>query len=412
MKSTRNYKEKTEFKPNYKRIKKSLVIVTLFSIFCVCILISYSKNNVNAYKELFISGKYIEAKNYYENKTKSVINKKLSFDGKVANFLDEQLNSALEKYNKSEINDEAAINLINEIKGYNLLSEDTLNNSIYEIKSNEVLKEINALLKDNKNYESTLKAISEAQSQYPKLEGLATAEKQALAGLKATILTEGKTLSDEGNLSEAISKLESKASYFPSDSEYITVLNDYKAKKAEELRILEEQKREEEAKRKIEEEKKKAAAALAVNTSLKRADYKTSEEFINATNLSSSRSYLIYVNLEAQTTEVFKGSRGNWKLIYSFISSTGKTNSPTPRGVYKVTGRGSWFFSEQFQEGGMYYVQFWGDYLFHSLPMDINKNVVDSTLGTPASHGCVRLAVDQAKWLYDNIPNETTVFIK
>ena len=53
-----------------------------------------------------------------------------------------------------------------------------------------------------------------------------------------------------------------------------------------------------------------------------------------------------------------------------------------------------------------------GDYLFHSLPFDESgENIVDYTLGTPASHGCIRLAVEDAKWLYDNIDNGTKIII-
>lgn len=413
MQLTRNYKEKIKGNFNYQKVIKKLAIAVLFLILGASVLIFYRNENVNTYKDLFLSGKYIDAKKYYEDKVESTINKKLSFSEEVASFLDSQRNNTLEKYNKKEINDEAVISFINEIKSYNLLSEEALNKNIYEVQSTRAFNEINILLKESNNYEDILKTISETEKNYPKLEGLATAKQQALSGLKIAVLTEGKTLSDKGKFSEAINKLESKASYFKEDIEYQTALNNYKTKKAEEIKRLEEQKRiAEEQKRKQEEEKKKAAEALAVSTSIKRGDYNTSEEFINATNLSSSKSYLIYVNIADQTTEIFKGSRGNWKLAYRFISSTGKSSSPTPRGVYKVTGRGSWFFSQKYQQGGKYYVQFWGNYLFHSLPMDIDKNVVDPTLGTQASHGCVRLSVDDAKWLYDNIPNGATVFIK
>ena len=44
--------------------------------------------------------------------------------------------------------------------------------------------------------------------------------------------------------------------------------------------------------------------------------------------------------------------------------------------------------------------------------MDQEKNIVDYTLGIPASHGCVRLKVEEAKWLYDNIPSGTKLIIQ
>ena len=50
--------------------------------------------------------------------------------------------------------------------------------------------------------------------------------------------------------------------------------------------------------------------------------------------------------------------------------------------------------------------------LFHSVPFDETQTVIlDDTLGTPASHGCIRLKVEDAKWLYDNIANDTKIII-
>jgi len=44
--------------------------------------------------------------------------------------------------------------------------------------------------------------------------------------------------------------------------------------------------------------------------------------------------------------------------------------------------------------------------------MDRNKNILDYTLGKPASHGCVRMTVEDAKWIYDTIPNGTKVIVQ
>lgn len=64
----------------------------------------------------------------------------------------------------------------------------------------------------------------------------------------------------------------------------------------------------------------------------------------------------------------------------------------------------------------MWWVSFknWGVYLFHSVPMDRQKNIIQKEaekLGSPASHGCVHLQVEQAKWIYENIPEGTPVHI-
>ena len=70
------------------------------------------------------------------------------------------------------------------------------------------------------------------------------------------------------------------------------------------------------------------------------------------------------------------------------------------------------FFSDKYNQGGKYWVQFYGDYLFHSVPYNKDQSeVVDYTLGVPASHGCIRLKTEDAKWIYDNIESGTKVII-
>lgn len=135
-------------------------------------------------------------------------------------------------------------------------------------------------------------------------------------------------------------------------------------------------------------------------------------ETINTLNIESNTSYLIYVNLNDQKTYVYEGSSNNWTLEKDFPCSSGIESEATPKGVYTITGRGDWFYSDEYEQGGKYWVQFWGDYLFHSLPYDETQNtIVDYTLGVPASHGCIRLAVEDSKWLFENMPDDTKVII-
>ncbi|WP_338834722.1 hypothetical protein MHLNE_10340 [Moorella humiferrea] len=125
-----------------------------------------------------------------------------------------------------------------------------------------------------------------------------------------------------------------------------------------------------------------------------------------------ARGYWIEVSIDEQKTRIYYD--GN--LIKEWDVSTGTEDKPTPIGVFKIQNRGEWFFSEKYQQGGRWWVSFkdWGVYLFHSVPMDREKRVIveeAARLGTPASHGCVRLATENAKWIYDNIPQGTPVYI-
>lgn len=127
---------------------------------------------------------------------------------------------------------------------------------------------------------------------------------------------------------------------------------------------------------------------------------------------SSDTKFLLLVDIETQRTKIFLGEKGNWRLVKDYICSSGAQGKDTPKGTYTIASRGEWFFSQKYQQGAKYWVQFQGDYLFHSLPMDQEKNIVDYTLGKPASHGCVRLKVEEAKWLYDNIPSGTKLIVQ
>ena len=37
--------------------------------------------------------------------------------------------------------------------------------------------------------------------------------------------------------------------------------------------------------------------------------------------------------------------------------------------------------------------------------------IIDDRLGMALSHGCIRLAVENAQWIYDNILDTTTIII-
>ena len=55
-----------------------------------------------------------------------------------------------------------------------------------------------------------------------------------------------------------------------------------------------------------------------------------------------------------------------------------------------------------------------GNYLIHSVPRGKDNKIIEEEfkkLGIPASHGCVRLKDEYAKWFYETIPSGTLVVI-
>ena len=134
---------------------------------------------------------------------------------------------------------------------------------------------------------------------------------------------------------------------------------------------------------------------------------------INTLNITSNTSYLVNVNIGSQKTYIYKGKNDNWKLIRTCPCSTGIDGEETPCGSFSIQEKGSWFFSEKFKQGGKYWTQITGDILFHSVPFARDKKtIVDYTLNKPASHGCIRLSVDDAKWIYTNVPRGSKIIIK
>ncbi len=102
------------------------------------------------------------------------------------------------------------------------------------------------------------------------------------------------------------------------------------------------------------------------------------------------------------------------KIVKVFVVSVGK-NGKTPTGTFKTT-RGYNWGSLIGGVYGQYSTRIYGSYLFHSVPY-YSKNKGDleweefNKLGTAASAGCVRMTVRDVKWIFDNIPNGTTVKI-
>lgn len=136
----------------------------------------------------------------------------------------------------------------------------------------------------------------------------------------------------------------------------------------------------------------------------------TVEAFVNDKAFSSPTSYLMWVDTKKQHTYIFIKDSGKWKLHKDMKCATGKSSTPTVKGTFKVTGKGSYF---RVNENVIckYYTQFYGDYLFHTVLLNNEGKVVDGRLGMKLSHGCVRLAIENAKYVYDNIPIGTTVFV-
>ena len=121
----------------------------------------------------------------------------------------------------------------------------------------------------------------------------------------------------------------------------------------------------------------------------------------------SNTNWLIAVNTTTCRVGVYRGSIGNWTPVYYWTCSPGAPSTPTVIGQFTVQNKGYVF---GYGYSCYYWTQFYGDYLFHSVLYNPGTfTIQDGRLGQHLSHGCVRLAIENAKWIYDNIPRGTKV---
>lgn len=132
--------------------------------------------------------------------------------------------------------------------------------------------------------------------------------------------------------------------------------------------------------------------------------------FVNSSDFSSPTEYFIWVDTKKIKVNIFRGSKNKCNLIHSYLCTIGKKSTPTPKGTFSIGIKGLYFGVERGYKC-WYYTQFKGNYLFHSIIYNLDGSVRDGRLGMALSDGCVRLAKENAKWIYDNIPESTKVYI-
>ena len=117
----------------------------------------------------------------------------------------------------------------------------------------------------------------------------------------------------------------------------------------------------------------------------------------------------IEVNLSQQMLYTFDGAN----LVNSFKVSTGKWSMPTPQGEYSINNKNERAFSQTYGLYMPYWMAFIGsEYGIHELPEwpDGTKEG-ESHLGTPVSHGCIRLGRGSAQEVYNWTEVGTPVYI-
>lgn len=134
----------------------------------------------------------------------------------------------------------------------------------------------------------------------------------------------------------------------------------------------------------------------------------------------ADKRYLLKISVDKQRVYAYEWSvldQDYTSLARTMVCSTGLNATPTPKGTFtNTTPVVRWGYFPKFDCWAQYLYRINGSILFHSVLYD---SAEESTLrwgsvqklGSKASHGCVRLSVEDAKWIYNNCPAGTTIVV-
>ena len=146
------------------------------------------------------------------------------------------------------------------------------------------------------------------------------------------------------------------------------------------------------------------------------ADRNTMAALFNENARKALKPYVLKVSVDDQRVYAYAPDRNGeyTDLVRTMKCSTGRKGTPTPKGTFTDTAPGArWHFFKKFNCWAQYAFYIQGDIMFHSVLYGQKGGSVTQSsvnhLGSRASHGCVRLSVEDAKWIWNNCPANTRV---
>lgn len=374
-------------KSNFKLYLSILLFVLIIASVIIYEFFSY-KLLVRNFTYYFDEKKFSNANNIVLTTENLNPFKAILLEKDLSQYFNNKLDYLSEAISDEEISLNDALDITKEIYRYNLSSSD--NTTLFTNSDNDDFNKGVSLF-NSQQYAKAYDSFNKINSSDSEYKNALYYMDKCKTNIKSDLLNQVDALSSNHYYTKALGLIEDFNYILGNDNEILDKNNEIKSSRSNYL-----------AKQ---NEAAQAASASIINN--------ISTSNINELVIESLTPYLIHVDLNAQKTYIYNGKLKNWNLEKTFTCSTGIKGEETPQGVYTIKEKGQWFFSEQYNQGGKYWVQFLGDYLFHSLPYNKEKtNIVDYTLGTPASHGCIRLKDEDSKWIYDNIPKGTKVIIK
>lgn len=391
-KKTLSFINRNQHKLNHKKFIPFYIILSIL-LFASVLLFKDYNNLINNFKSEFESNNFGNANNIAITQKNYNPIKLLLFKNTISNYFSDKIDNISSNLENSQISSNEALNTLYEVDRYNLVDKDKITALINKLSYDGTYKYGVSLFNDGKFTES-FNVLSAIRYSDPTYQDASDYINKCKESMKTTALDNASTLCKDNYYTKALDSLQSVNPILGNDQDIISKIEEIKNKRDTFI-----------AMQKSSSDTSEASSLSNINN--------ISSSTINQLSISSNTKYLIHVDLANQKTNIYSGKINNWLLVKSFVCSTGVDDEETPTGIYTVKDKGEWFFSEKYNQGGKYWVQFSDNYLFHSLPYDKTKtNIVDPTLGKPSSHGCVRLSEEDSKWLYDNVKRDSKVIIK
>ena len=137
---------------------------------------------------------------------------------------------------------------------------------------------------------------------------------------------------------------------------------------------------------------------------------------VHAQEDAAGAEYIIYVNRTQNCITVMEQQPDGTEAVVKVMAcSCGREGYETPEGTFRTSNYYEWCLMVD-DSYGRYAVRFNNGILFHSVPyIQKSPDTLEwdqyNLLGQNASLGCVRLTVEDVKWIYDNCAQGTQVVV-
>ena len=131
-----------------------------------------------------------------------------------------------------------------------------------------------------------------------------------------------------------------------------------------------------------------------------------------AQGYSSRTGYLIMIDKNTHSLSLYRGAQGNWHQDRNWKVDVGAPGTSTPSGVFNLGTKLLYFDSGTCR--CWYASQVTGSIYLHSVlyfQTGSPSRIMDGRLGMSISHGCIRMELSNAKWIWDNVPAGTTIVV-